>query len=104
MTRKELEEYCNEKGLEFPRFWFWSIGETYRASSAKAEKDCSRWLTELSDGPKNQSKDKYFDEAKKNFPGLSRRGFDSAWDKNVPSTWKKSGRPKKERPRSGRFI
>jgi hypothetical protein len=71
-------------------------------SSAKAELDCWRWLTELarSNPAENPmgNKDEPLKVAQKQFPGLSKRAFDRVWGLVMLETgakWNLPGRPKK---------
>jgi hypothetical protein len=74
-----------------------SICRESARSTIGARTACKRWLTELSAGTKMQSKDGYWQQAAKDFPGLSRRQFDAAWDEVVPSAWRRQGAPRKPR-------
>ncbi len=56
------------------------LGAPTRKFTAAAETRCCHWLIDLmSTGEPTKTKDGYFLEAQKRFPGLSRRGFDRAW-------------------------
>jgi hypothetical protein len=62
-------------------------------STAKAERECERWIAELvdrEDRPPNR--EVLFQQASEKFPSLSKRGFDRSWDKEAPDGWKTAGR------------
>jgi hypothetical protein len=67
-------------------------------ASARAEAHCRAWLAErMKVSPCHPTpKRKCLEEAKRNFPGLSDRGFVRAWDEAIQTTgavaWSKAGR------------
>jgi hypothetical protein len=73
-----------------------SIWRESARSTIGARTACERWLAEqVSGGVKQFSKAGYWEEARAQFAGLSRRSFDDAWAQTVPPTWASQGRPKK---------
>lgn len=75
--------------------------ETWTRPLASGETSCRDWLIKKMEGgaPKSKSKGDYKSEALNQFRGLSKRGFDRAWDKAIDATgnttWKDPGAPKK---------
>ena len=69
--------------------------------SAKAEKDCCRWLKALRAAGPERPKDDYWEIARKEFERLSRRGFDRAWANAVgdDARWTRAG-PKPKAPKT----
>ena len=69
---------CDSRGWRRPSFWFseGGSGET-RRSVASARSKARKWLRDLTRSPKRMSKEGYCAEACANFPGLSRRAFES---------------------------
>jgi hypothetical protein len=63
-------------------------------SSAKAESDCEAWLREKFDsGTRRGQKPALRKEACAEFPKLSSRGFDRAWEKTALPEHRKPGAP-----------
>lgn len=84
----DFAHYCDAAGYRRPSFWF-AAGEQRRRPDARAAaaRDCRTWLEAIAKGPKARSKDDYFEDAIRRFPGLNRAGFDSAWSEAVPVSW-----------------
>jgi hypothetical protein len=93
VTREEFGRYCDEAGYPRPYFWFGKARA--KASKAKPEGDCAKWLRSLAQDKKQHSKSCYRDEALQKFPNLTERGFNRAWDRSVPASWRKKGRKSK---------
>lgn len=53
---------------------------------------CAAFLRAEIRKPKNGKKSDYWDEARKQIPGLSRNAFDQVWAEIVPASWQKAGR------------
>ena len=94
VTREEFGRYCDEAGYPRPYFWFGKARA--KASKAKPEGDCAKWLQLLAQGKKEHPKPWYRDEALRKFPNLSERGFNRAWTPSVPASWRKKGRKSKK--------
>jgi hypothetical protein len=87
--RDDFKVYCLSLGYPLPSFWFGR--HTTRRSSAKAERDCAEWLRSLGRRPKEQPKTWYREEAYRRFPGLSLNGFNRAWNRVTPKSWRRPG-------------
>ena len=85
VSRADLSAWCESTGRPRPRFWFAAA-----ATTAKARSDCRRWLLRnVNAGAKDRPKDRYFEEAARLIPGLSRNAFDEIWRQTVPDVWKR---------------
>jgi hypothetical protein len=89
LHRDDFKVYCLSLGYPLRNFWFGR--HTARLSTAKAERDCADWLRSLARKPKEHPKAWYREEASRSFPGLSLHGFDRAWNREAPTSWRKSG-------------
>jgi hypothetical protein len=92
VTREEFGRYCDLAGYPRPYFWFGKAKAKVKASNAKSEGDCAKWLRSLAQDKNRRPKSWYLDEALRRFPNLSERGFNRAWARSVPATWRKKGR------------
>src|SRR5215813_7975017 len=97
VTREEFGRYCDLAGYPRPYFWF---GKTKaKASKAKPEAECAKWLRSLAQDEERHPKSWYLDKALQKFPDLSERGFSRAWARSVPASWRKKGRKGKRAAR-----
>ena len=60
-----------------------------------AEEQVRHFLRAHAAGPRQQSKDQYFEQAKAAIPDLPRRAFDRVWAAEAPTHWKRPGAPRK---------
>lgn len=66
-----------------------------RTGTSGARHNCYKWLLKLAEqGSKTMTKSEYREEAMRRFPGLSMRGFASAWTQAVGDNpdWTRPGR------------
>jgi hypothetical protein len=69
-------------------------------SIIKAASACKKWLSELASSHREnlmQTKGEVLASAQTKFPGLSRRQFEHAWSEMAPPSWRKAGRPRRDR-------
>ena len=89
VTREEFGRYCDEAGYPRPMFWFGKAKA--QVSKAKPEADCAKWLRSLIQEGRRHPKPWYLDEALRQFPKLSERGFNRVWRRTVPASWRARG-------------
>jgi hypothetical protein len=87
-TKEAFAAYCDLMGWDRPRFWF--AKERSRTWAARRQRDLEAWLRQFASGPKRKTKDTYFAEAIKQFPGVS----------HLQSDLEPGGPPKLEAPRA----
>jgi hypothetical protein len=96
-TKEAFAAYCDLMGWDRPRFWFGK--EPPRTRTARRQREFEAWFKQIASGPKLKTKDAYFAEAIKQFPGLSHTAFNRIWTRNVPPSWKRTG-PLVRQPRA----
>ena len=91
MPRYILSDWCEERGISRPTFWFGK--STKSPGTSKAKTDCARWFREEVKKEKWGGKNEYWLCASRKIPNLSRRSFNEEWLKLAPASWKKAGAP-----------
>ncbi len=87
--KDDVLRLCRRLRIEAPSFWRRASDQP--AGRAGAITSCRRWLASLGNDDADRTKAQVFGEAKRRFPGLSQRGFDSAWASSAPALMKKPG-------------
>lgn len=94
VRREDFAALCDREGWPRPGFWFrtsWpSQGARSRMGAILA---CRQWLRDLARSDQAmRTKQSWREEAMRLFSGLTQRGFERAWDKDTPASWRRSGR------------
>jgi hypothetical protein len=93
VSRQALAAYCDASDVARPQFWF--AQSSYAQEAERAEADCNKWFRIQIKQKKRMSKGSYFDEARRQFPGLTRRAFDRVWANTAPEHWRTGGAAQK---------
>jgi hypothetical protein len=89
-TREALGTYCEAMGYDPPLFWGFGKDRSRRWNTRR-ENEARAWLKQIVAGRKQKPKSGYFEDARKEFPGIPRDAFDRIWTEVAPPAWKTSG-------------
>lgn len=98
IDREDFAALCDQQGWPRPGFWFRTPWPSQGArSKTNAILACRQWLRGRGRSDQaSRTKKSWREEATRLFPGLTQRGFERAWAKEAPASWRRSGR----RPRT----
>ena len=94
VRRDDFAALCDSQGWPRPGFWFRTPWPSQAArGKTNAILACREWLRRSARSSTTiRTKQAWREEAMRLFPGLTQRGFDRAWAKDAPASWRRSGR------------